>query len=157
MLFNLNSSSENKNDRLETIWSNILLIANVYNFVTFCFFIAFPAFPFSAWLVIEVLIELLLIWDTINRLIFQKCFKDVWERMLLLKNRNERGTIHRILYVISAIPTSIIIYVAVPHHYHSQVWIAVIRILKLLRISQIKQYFDVRDLRTKRNSYLRSS
>jgi hypothetical protein len=114
-----------------------------------------PGFPESVWLYLEILIEIILIIDIGMRLIFICFFKKEWATLFLL-HEDEDSLWRRFRYFVTAIPTSIILYVSLPNSTLGYLGIAFIRSVKLLRINYLNHYFDVRDLRTKRNSFLRT-
>ena len=134
----------------------MLFLSNIYNIITFCCFIGFAGFPMSAWLCAEFIMEVLLMVDFILRLLFLKCFREQWDQMMFIRNVDDKKLKSKIRLFVSSIPTSIIIYGVVPHTHLSNVWLALFRALKLVRIHQLKQYFDIRDLRNRRSSYLRT-
>ena len=142
-------------DQLSIIWSNVLLIATLYNCITTTFFLGISGFPESVWLYLEFLQEISLIIDIGMRLIFIQFFPKQWNTLYLL---HEDKTSHwrRFRYGITAVPSSILIYELVPKEMIGSLGIAFVRAIKLLRLNYLNHYFDVRDLTTKRNSILRS-
>ena len=142
-------------DQLSIIWSNVLLVATLYNCITTTFFLGIKGFPESVWLYLEFLQEIALIIDIGMRLVFIHFFKKQWNTLYLL-HEDKDSLWRRFRYGITAIPSSIIIYKVVPKEMIGSLGIAFIRAIKLLRLNYLNHYFDVRDLTTKRNSFLRA-
>lgn len=142
-------------DSLSIIWSNVLLLVIIYDSVTTFYFLGMPGFPESVWLYLEFLSEIILIIDIGVRLIFIWFFKKEWDSLILLHEDGDWWW-RKFRYGVTALPTSIVIYVTVPNQNIGGLGIAFIRSIKLLRINYLNHYFDVRDLRTKRNSFLRT-
>ena len=60
---------------MSIIWSNILMLAIMYNCITAGFFFGIPGFPESVWLYLEFLAEIIFLIDIGMRLIFVTFFK----------------------------------------------------------------------------------
>jgi hypothetical protein len=74
----------------------------------------------------------------------------------MLKNKSDEKKLNVVLMVISSLPTSIIMFSAVPKEMQASIWLAVIRVLKVYRLKQLNLYFDVRDIRSKKDSFIRT-
>jgi hypothetical protein len=74
----------------------------------------------------------------------------------MLNNKADKKPLKMALMLVSSLPTSIILYSSLPYNLESLIWVALIRGLKLYRSSHLHQYFDLRDIRTKSNSSIRT-
>ena len=54
---------------VSVIWENMLMVILIYNFIAFCYFFAMPVFPFSVWLYLEFLTEILMVLDVLIRFV----------------------------------------------------------------------------------------
>jgi hypothetical protein len=113
-------SPEDEYGSTTIIWENLLMIILMYNFVTFCYFFAVPGFPFSVWLYLEFLTEILLVLDilirfVILRLVFNNDHKKgPFRNLNMVRNKADERPLKMGLMIISSLPTSIILYKAVP-------------------------------------------
>jgi hypothetical protein len=135
----------------------------VYNFVTTCYFLGLPGFPFSYWTYLEYLTEVAMILDILIRFCLLKYVvknnhkkNGPWRQINMLKNKSDEKKLNVVLMVISSLPTSIIMFSAVPKEMQASIWLAVIRVLKVYRLKQLNLYFDVRDIRSKKDSFIRT-
>jgi|LauGreDrversion4_2_1035121.scaffolds.fasta_scaffold34056_1 hypothetical protein len=144
------------------IWENLLMLILVYNFVTFCYFFAMPGFPFSVWLYLEFLTEIFMVLDIIIRFIILRAIynndhkKGPFRHLNMLRNKADERPAKMSLMIISSLPTSIALYASLPSVYHPEMWVALIRGLKLYRMNQLYLYFDLRDIRSKKDSFIRT-
>jgi hypothetical protein len=74
----------------------------------------------------------------------------------MLKNKQDEEPISMIFTIASSVPTSIILYSSANFSLHSSIWLALIRVLKLYRLKLLNLYFDVRDIRSKKDSFIRT-
>lgn len=125
------------------IWENLLMLILVYNYVTLWYFIAVPGFPFSVWLYLEFITEILMVLDIfirfiILRLVFNNDHKKgPFSNLNMVRNKADEKPHKMVLMIISSLPTSIILYTSLPTKYNSNVWVALVRALKLYRSSQL--------------------
>jgi hypothetical protein len=82
--------------------------------------------------------------------------KNPWRQLNLLRNKSDEMPIQIVLMIVSSLPTSIIMYSSIHVEHRELIWPALIRILKLYRLNQLNLYFDVRDIRSKKDSFIRT-
>jgi hypothetical protein len=123
------------------IWENMLMMILIYNFVTFCYFFSMPSFPFSVWLYLEFLTEILMVLDVIIRFIVLRAIfsndhkKGPFRHLNMLRNKADEKKVKMSLMILSSLPTSIVLYSALPSRLHPEMWVALVRGLKLYRMS----------------------
>jgi hypothetical protein len=144
------------------IWENMLMVILIYNFIAFCYFFAMPVFPFSVWLYLEFLTEILMVLDVIIRFVVLRAIfsndhkKGPFRHLNMLRNKSDEKKFKMSIMILSSLPTSIILYSSLPSRLHPEMWVALIRGLKLYRMSQLSLYFDLRDIRSKKDSIVRT-
>jgi hypothetical protein len=105
------------------------------------YFFAMPSFPFSVWLYLEFLTEILMVLDVIIRFIVLRAIfsndhkKGPFRHLNMLRNKADEKIVKMSLMIISSLPTSIILYSALPSRLHQEMWVALVRGLKLYRMS----------------------
>ena len=140
----------------------MLMVILIYNFVTFCYFFAMTSFPFSVWVYLEFLTEILMVLDVIIRFVVLRAIfshdhkKGPFRHLNMLRNKADEKKLKMSLMILSSMPTSIILYSSLPSRFHPEMWVASIRGLKLYRMSQLTLYFDLRDIRSKKDSIVRT-
>jgi hypothetical protein len=145
------------------VWENVLMITIVYNFVTSCYFLGLPGFPTSFWIYLEFLTEVAMVVDILIRYCLLKVViknslkkNGPWRQINMLKNKQDEEPLSMILTIASSVPTSIILYSSANVTLHSSIWLALIRVVKLYRLKLLNLYFDVRDIRSKKDSFIRT-
>lgn len=79
-----------------------------------------------------------------------------WRQINMLKNKQDEEPLAMMFTIASSVPTSIILYSSVSATFHSSIWLALIRVVKLYRLKLLNLYFDVRDIRSKKDSFVRT-
>ena len=138
------------------------MIILVYNFVTFCYFFALPGFPFSVWLYLEYLSEIFMVLDVVVRFVILRavfkndCKKGPFRHLNMIRNKADEKPLKMTIMILASLPSSIILYASLPSHFRPAMWVAIIRGLKLYRMNQLQLYFDLRDIRSKKDSFIRT-
>jgi uncharacterized membrane protein len=65
-------------------WSTIILISTTYNFLTCWYFLGLAGFPNGAWLIMEILIEIVLFFDFFLRIYIRSQMPNTWKTMWLM-------------------------------------------------------------------------
>jgi hypothetical protein len=77
--------------RFANIWSKLLFISHTYNFLTFWYFLGMVGFPEGFWLVLELLVELTILFDLCMRSYLKARMPNQWRTMWLLQAKEEHN------------------------------------------------------------------
>ena len=75
---------------------------HTYIFFTCCFYLGIEGFPQGPWLVIEVVFELIIVADTIIRLVVRLMCPKIWRNMALLHETT--GAWHMVKVCVATVP-----------------------------------------------------
>ena len=67
-----------------------MLTAHTYNFFAAWYFLGLAGFPDGAWLLLELIVELIVLFDFFLRMYLQVKMPNQWQTMWLLQHREER-------------------------------------------------------------------
>lgn len=148
---NLLGDDDETFEKYHFVWQNILFVCNIYNFITVTYFIGIPGFPYSIWTYLEFITEILMITEFVFNIIMNQLVTKHLKHLNFFRESNRETWKARILSLVSAVPYSIIMYASLPYSRHLELWVALVRGLKLLRLHQLNHYFDVKDIRSKNN------
>ena len=89
---------------MSKVWSKVVLAIHTYNFITTFFFLGIEGFPTGAWLMFEIITEMLIFSDFIFRLVFRFACPEIWDDMWLLHDKGTRSNFHLFIRMIGSIP-----------------------------------------------------
>lgn len=138
------------------LWENVLHASIIYNCVTFCYFLGLPGFPSDAWLYLEFIVEILMIIDIFIRYVLRRFLVNQRKTLNLLHSKHDDLPFQMTMFILSSFPTSIIIYPSIEDEVQYKIWLALIRGIKLYRIKQLNLYYELRDIRAKKDSFIRT-
>lgn len=106
----------------------------------------------------EVITEMIILVDFFMRIVIRKNFPTIWPNMWILNDKGQKSLLFLMIRLVGSMPTSIICRIFVRPEMLSNFWLAALRSVKLLRMRQIGQYFDSRDIHDKQKitSYLKT-
>ena len=87
------------------IWSKIMLLGFTYNFITVWYFLGIVGFPSQWWLIAELLVELVMVFDFVIIHYLRHRMPNQWRTMWLLQAKEQSATwLHLFLSFTSSIP-----------------------------------------------------
>jgi hypothetical protein len=139
------------------VWENWLFLCIIYNFFTFSYYFGIPGFPAGAWIYLEFLSEVSLIADIFIRYTIRRILlEETRGNFDLLHSKNDNRPLNVILYILSSLPISFVLYSILPAAKLNSLWVAIARGIKLYRLKQLTLYFDLTDVRRRKESYIRT-
>lgn len=152
----INTRQKKNESQFAVIWSKIVLAVNTYNFFTCFFYMGIIGHPEGVWFMIEMLAELILVFNFLIKYIFRSYFQHVWMEMHLLHDRKPPSRLEVSIRLIAAIPSTLILSI-VYLLYDKSGWlnsfgVASLRMLKLLYFGQVANYFRIVDFRQRSTS-----
>ena len=104
-----------KVETMTWIRENVILLCITYNFFTCCYFLGITGFPLGIWTYIEFIVEVMMIVDILIRLVQKYISRRSLNKVTMFVDINdELKATQLIVYFISSVPTSIIIYSSIP-------------------------------------------
>lgn len=118
-------------DGVTLFWENLLLVTITYNFLTCCFFLGLPGFPSGPWTYLEFLTEIVMLVDFMIRFGLRRMLPSQKRTLLLLHDKADDRPTSLLGFLLSSLPSSIVLFATVVDR--SAIWLAIVRILKLYR------------------------
>ena len=128
---------------------------HIYNFFTCFLFMGIEGYPEDIWLVLEILFEVILVFELVMQFILRHYLRQLWKEMHILHGKGQAFTKAKLLrYLLVAFPQTILVSLIL-HNSPDELLsfgIAVLRIFKLLRFNEIKDTFDRSELKQRQKS-----
>lgn len=91
--------------KFANIWSTLIFVAHTYNFITTWYFMGLAGFPSGVWLVLELLVEVVVLFDFFLRIYLKHRMPTQWTTMWLLQQREKNsGPVHLLLSFVASLP-----------------------------------------------------
>ena len=110
-------------------WQLITILVNTYNWITTWFFLGLAGFPFGAWVVLEVVTEVISMADFFVRHSLRKRMPLIWKQFPQMHRKSH--CIACTFDFLASMPFSIIMLISLDEMERAALWVALIRCLKL--------------------------
>jgi hypothetical protein len=99
-------------------------------------------FPTETWLFLEISVEFLIFFDYFFKIILRLVSRATWDSLWILHEQKALQIYNIILNILGVFPFSFVIVVVFLEPERGSILIALLRVLKLIRLKQIFAYFE---------------
>lgn len=153
----MSTREQDSENHFSKVIFTLTVFIHIYNFFTCFFFMGIAGYPEGIWFVMEISFEVVMVFELCMQFLLRTRCKWLWNEMYMLHSSNLNDGITKwefAKFVIVAVPMSLILSVSLANDQpmlHG-FGIASLRLLKLLRFGEVQRYFDLYDLKSRKNS-----